>query len=301
VRAFFPAFLACFAMAALAGGDDSSEVKLEYSAPSSCPGEITFRTQVSGRTSRVTFGPEGEKLVVRIVRAGGAFVGRASGAVEKEVRATTCDEVVAALAIVTSLAFEPPPEAPTPSTSTGTGTGTATATATTMPPPRPIRKSAVGVGATIGVVRDFGLDYGGFIEGSRDDLSVRLGVVHASRSVSAPFGGSLDLGLTTGRASVCPIAFGFLSPCVAGEVGALVGKPLDIPSATTARRTWAAIDLALRFTFPLGPLFAELEGYVGAPLTRDRFVVAGSPAPEEVFRAAAVRFGATFARGVRSP
>ncbi|MGZ3418236.1 MAG: hypothetical protein ACXVEF_19435 [Polyangiales bacterium] len=297
MRAVLPWISAVFATALFARADDSTTLRLEYSAPPSCPGEITFRTQVTGRTSHVAFGPQGKTLVVRITRAAGQFVGRASGAVEKEVRATTCDEVVAALAIVTSLAFEPaststststspsPSPSPSPSTSTSTSPGT--------PPP------VVALGATIGVVRDFGLDYGGFIEGRSGEAAFRLGVVRATRSIDAPLGGTLDLGLTTGRASICPIAIAFLSPCLAGEVGALVGKPQGIPGGATARRTWAALDLALRAAWsPFAPVFLELEGFVGTPLTRDRFVI--EPA-EEVFRAAPVRFGATLALGVRGP
>jgi hypothetical protein len=67
-----------------------------------------------------------------------------------------------------------------------------------------------------------------------------------------------------------------LGPCLAVELGTVVGAGYGLPFASSARRFWSTVELALRLDREIaGPWFANLDAGVAMPLTRYRFVFEG--------------------------
>lgn len=88
----------------------SRSVHLSWSAPAGCPGPITFKSQVLGRTAIAAFvdGDAELRIDVNILPDKAGFVGTMQlGGASQTVTAKTCDEVVASLAVVAASALEP--------------------------------------------------------------------------------------------------------------------------------------------------------------------------------------------------
>lgn len=126
-------------------GDDAvSAIRIAYGSPGDCPGSAAFTSQVLRRTSRLRLARAGEASVVpmqvtisvgRRGYRGRLELTRSDGRVhDREVDGETCEEVVAALALVTALAFDPhasiEPLAPLPDVAPAPVPGSA-------PPPAP--------------------------------------------------------------------------------------------------------------------------------------------------------------------
>lgn len=114
-------------LAAGAAIADIAPVRIDYRAEPGCPGAAAFLGAVSALTPNARHPVDAapaRRFTVRIERAGAQHVGRLRieeidgvGA-EREVKGSTCDDVVAALALVTALAIDAGPiDAPLPSAS----------------------------------------------------------------------------------------------------------------------------------------------------------------------------------------
>jgi hypothetical protein len=127
----------------IAGIAAADSLRFVYEAPAECPGSEAFAAAVRAQTKSATLTTEGEGtpgISVRIARKGSQLEGRLAieepgrEASVREVTATTCEEVVSALALMTALAIDAdlearpsgPPAAPP----------TAAAAATKNPPPK---------------------------------------------------------------------------------------------------------------------------------------------------------------------
>ena len=129
-RAVIAVGLAAFA-ALIADRAAASTLRLVYEAPAECPGSEAFIAAVRAQTKTATLTADGDGspgISVRIARSGSQLRGRLEieepgrEASVREVTATTCEEVVSALALMTALAIDadlearptnPPTAAPT--------------------------------------------------------------------------------------------------------------------------------------------------------------------------------------------
>jgi hypothetical protein len=111
----------------IAGIAAADSLRFGYEAPAECPGAEAFAAAVRAQTKSATLTTEGEGtpgISVRIARKGSQLEGRLAieepgrEASVREVTATTCEEVVSALALMTALAIDAearpsgPPAAP---------------------------------------------------------------------------------------------------------------------------------------------------------------------------------------------
>ena len=159
-------------VAVAASGDTPTRepVRVDYRSEGQCPSGAAFFGEVRARTDKVRSATEGEPARVLRVEVqegakdsqGSLVVVGADGAASsvRRVRATTCDDVVRALALVAALAIdpeaktaprvdpsplpqapdaEPPPSATAPDAATETGAST---DAGASPPPRTIARNA---------------------------------------------------------------------------------------------------------------------------------------------------------------
>jgi hypothetical protein len=131
-------FAVLAASAALAG---AAPVRIDYHAEPGCPDTAAFLRAVAALTPNAQApepGARARRFTVRIERARAELIGRLHieeidgvGA-EREVRAPTCNDVVAALALVTALAIDAGPiDAPPPASAS------ASPSSAPPPPPRP--------------------------------------------------------------------------------------------------------------------------------------------------------------------
>jgi hypothetical protein len=97
------------------GAEPSLHGSLRYEADLGCPDEAAFRRQVRSRTERLTWvsGEADRRFTATVLSRGEEFFGRLDIQTRegirssREVSGTTCDEVVAALALIAALAVDP--------------------------------------------------------------------------------------------------------------------------------------------------------------------------------------------------
>ncbi len=133
-------------------------------------------------------------------------------------------------------------------------------------------------------------------------LGVALSLASGNRTIDV---GSAHLLWATATVEACPFRWAvarslFVSPCLAGEGGALlVGGGANVPSATTPARPWFSVGALARVDVPLGErFFLEARGGVALPLVRDTFYFL--PATD-VYEAPAVVGWGGIAGGVTFP
>lgn len=119
----------------------ATPIRLQYSAHEGCPDANDWWQAVGRRSPRLvraTVGGPAEPVVVDVRRVGSSSVGsvKIGDAAARTVTATTCGEVIDALALVTVLALDPDANTanPTPSASTSSAS-TSSPSAVTSPPP----------------------------------------------------------------------------------------------------------------------------------------------------------------------
>ena len=139
--------LAVGAQTSGAATDETEPIRLEYTAPATCPNAEDFGRRVFGRTSkaRAAEGSEPARTFVVVIEASGAeaqgsLVVREDGmsTLARRVSGKNCDEVARALALATALAIDPEaalevPEPPAPADG-GVAGSAGTAAGTTTPP-----------------------------------------------------------------------------------------------------------------------------------------------------------------------
>ncbi len=268
-------FLAGSALAgAASAAAPSTRFFLEFDAPAGCPSEVTFRSQVMARTSAAEFSESrsgARRLSVLIAKLDGGYLGRlaieSTGAspTSREVEAGSCDEVVAALALTTSLNIDGP--------AAESGRGPVTAS--------PARSSVLSLGAQAAAAGvPSGLPsprFGAFAELFAPDqgFGARLLGAYGYGDVGGPEQGGVDLSLLTARLSVCPFEqawFLRVSSCGFAELGALLVEGRDVVGPRSETRPWLAAGVEVWLRYPsTGGWFVAGGIELDLPVIRHRF------------------------------
>jgi hypothetical protein len=276
-------FCCCRAAATPQPGAAVVRVRLTFSAPPGCPGEVTFRSQVQARTTRVEFAPEASPvLAVEIEKSEAVYVGKLgadwlSGASsEAPLAAESCDEVVAGLALLAALRVDanaakvveldatpvevkPPASAPPPPASRvfelTLGAGGRTGLGRVASPSAGLGLSWVGRdGPRAWQLPDIHLGLMGVLGGEleKPGLQARLGLI----------GAVIDL---------CPLGTRFglkLSVCLAAESGAVVARLTPEARVTSPL---LAIGAAARLRWDARAFFAGLRAGGAAHILRPSY------------------------------
>ncbi|XXX74446.1 hypothetical protein WMF30_43045 [Sorangium sp. So ce134] len=331
--------------AALAGGAVAraepapAPLRIEYRAEAGCPTEAEFRARVGARLRRPLGAADAASAyVVAIERLDRRFTGRlgvraADGAAsDRDVAGDTCDDVVAALAVVTALAIDaqaadapatavaPMASAPAsaaPATPPQVGIGRAAPPAPPppvggepTPPPAPAADAEARL--TLGAQLLFGEMIGAPSFGARIFAEPPIAAVDrgvgplrfdadlAASSDPPAAGGAASLLLAALAADACPLgaALGgvLLAPCARVEGGLLAVSRRGVAPARSVTRGWLAIALPVRARVQLGGPFAlDAEAGVRMPLLRASVLAEGAAAaaPPPIEGVAAVGLGMT--------
>ncbi len=302
-----------FLGAKTARADDLVAVQIDYEARAGCPSADSFVRQLLARAPRARLAVTGERVRVLVARvhpgAGhgleGLLVVRDPGAAptERAVRAETCDEVVAALAVIAAVVIDPvtartgtvDTAAPSADEASSVDVPVAATTPVPAPPPTPAPEvppglppetrmwtisAGLGGGLVAGAAPTVLLSIPAFVEISRAGHEVvrpsaRLRVERTLSSSNSEGGAFVRTG---GATDLCPIALGASSlraqPCVRAELAALYAKGRGVEPVRSAVRPWFALGAVARVRIDLpSPLFVELEAALIIPVVRDRFYV----------------------------
>jgi len=312
-----------------AGAEDVTAVRLHYTASRGCADERGFFEQITARTQRVRLANPSEPataLVVSIRDVPGGLAGRfelrgdEGTTSAREVKAASCDQVVAALAIMAALAIDPDasteplpqpkPEAP-PQPAPPKPVARPAATPSIPVPAGSLRsrgKAGVSLAALAGVFDEPVLAVRPFVELVREGRSawgyaLRLSAARFQSSVSRPEGTG-EFSLYSGRIEGCPAHFRaftliWISACLIVEAGLLEARGADVTPRQSVARGWLAAGETTRIELRLLEILAlEASGEVFFPIVRDRFFV-GNDAT--VHQTPAVGGGAAIGLGVLFP
>jgi hypothetical protein len=301
-------------------------VRIEYTAPASCPNEHDFIERVRerivrsrfakpdemARTFRVTVTSKPERSVARVefVDANGENVSRTIGA-------DTCDEVVNAIALVTALAMEarageevPKPGAPPPSRTPQTPRAEPRAkpsppSATVSHEPRAHWDAGVGVELASGYAPSLTVGLRLFVEWLPASWSVRVSASHADSGKVSVEGRRARMQFWGGRAEACPLRLALAEhwqaiPCAGLDLGALRGEGIasdEIDNPETTTELWLAPSVIARLQADLDQ-FLLLEAALDArfPLLRHEFFFEPD---NDFYTVPAIAFGASLGIGFR--
>jgi hypothetical protein len=307
--------------------EDVTPVKLSYAAASGCADERGFFEQVAARTQRVRLADASEPataLLVSIREVPGGLAGKLElrgdegTTAAREVKAASCDQVVAALAIMAALAIDPdasteplpkPRAAPPPSPPRPV----------VRPPPEPIAlepapalrsrwKVGVSLAVLSGVFSDPVLAVRPFVElaregQSRSGYTLRLSAARFQSKVVRSEGTG-EFALNSARLEACPLHLRtwepvWVSACPLLDAGWLEARGADVTPRQSLTRGWLAAGGTLRIQLRLLEILAlEASGELFFPFVRDRFFV-GSDAT--VHQTGAVGGGGAIGLGVFFP
>jgi hypothetical protein len=306
---------------------DVTSVRLRYAAARDCADERGFFEQVSARTQRVRLANSSEPataLVVSIRELPGGFAGKLElrsdeGATSaREVKAASCDQVVAALAIMAALAIDPDASTePIPKPRPAPRPPPPKPAAEPAPRPTPVApegslfshwKAGVSLSLLAGVFDEPVLAVRPFVELAREGRSawgyaLRLSGARFQSEVSRSEGTG-EFTLFSGRLEGCPVHFRawepvWISACLAFDGGWLEARGADVTPRQSVTRSWFAAGETTRIERRLLEILAlELSGEVFFPFVRDRFFV-GSDAT--VHRTPVVFGGGAIGLGVFFP
>ncbi len=255
--------------------------RVEAELPDGCPPAARFSAEVTSRTPRVRLAAPGE--VARVYQLHVApppplFLGRLEipGADAREVTASSCAEVVSALALTLALALDPaastapiapPPEAPTPS----------------RPDARPSRLVAIGGEVALGLFADplWGASIAGETRVGRAALRLRARYLQGLQSPEVARA-RVHLGAVGGEGCApLPLAGALaVSPCLGFEAGGLLARGAGFDHPRTASLFWAAAAALARLAWaPPQGLGVEVEAGLLLPLVRPRLLAEAPPAP----------------------
>ncbi|HEY4159724.1 MAG TPA: hypothetical protein VGM29_16550 [Polyangiaceae bacterium] len=299
VRRFCVALLA-LSFVSRARAQDSTPVLLVYSAHAGCPDEQAFVRELTARTRLARIADTGEaaeRVRVRIDEVPGGshgqlVMGVGAGASTRDVSAARCEQVVAALALMTALAIDPDALTTVEAGAPPAPVTTAQPAVPKEEPHRPPRAEpparfhvragvAFELGTSIspnplpslrpflGLERERGAAFGYALR-----LSLGRGQAEIARS-----DGAGEFTLWSGRLEACPVhaplsAPLWVSACGAFEAGRLSAVGHDVSSAQSLQRPWYAGGGAARLELrPIGTFGLELAGDMLFPFVRDRFFV----------------------------
>jgi hypothetical protein len=307
--------------------ENVTPVRLRYQASSGCAGERGFFEQVTARTQRVRLAKPSERATVLHVSIR-EVPGGLAGSIElrgdegttsaREVKAQSCDQVVAALAIMAALAIDPdasteplpkprpapkpPPPKPAPQP--------VVKPAPTEPAPslRSHWKVGISLAALAGVFDDSVLAVRPFVELAREGrpawgYTVRLsGARFESKFTRSE--GTGEFALYSGRLEPCPAHLRawepvWISACLVLDAGWLEARGADVTPRQSVSRFWLAAGPTARVELRVLEILAlEASGELFFPFVRDRFFV-GKDAT--VHRTPAVGGGGAIGLGVFFP
>jgi len=290
---------------ATAHADPESEpVRVDYSAPTTCPGKEAFLDGILGRTARARRANDTDRarvFVVAITEGGQESRGHLAirapdGAeTEREVVGDTCEEVVSALALIAALAIDPhakagPTAAPvTPPTAAPLNVAQPITPARAESPPHSegAGRETWHLGTSVGASVTGGI---GPQLAAGGALAIQLvaprtwpvvpgaslGFERASSDASDSPRGTATFTWTVGFLEVCPLRGWLgpvsLAPCARFEAGTLTGVGYDIVPSRSSTQAWAALGGAVRAEWSFaGPLFVSLEGGLRAPFVQPTF------------------------------
>jgi hypothetical protein len=332
-----------FAAAATSRAEEEKEpVAIRYVAPPTCPREDEMRARLAARTMKtrpLQPGERGRQFDLEVAATGEGARGRVTikspdgGAVARQITGKTCDEVVAAMVLVTALAIDPraalgplpePSAAPTTAPRAGSSSRpagaprgpqrvasaepapSAIAAATPRPPPPRVTFALGATGiVALGIEPSAALGGGGFlaVEWERASPwapSMRFGIDATAASDLRLEAGSARFSWFAAHLDLCPLRLGgpavTVSPCLLGEAGQLTATGLEVPKAARETRNWMAAGALGRVAVPIaGPIVLEASLAIVFPIRRYDFVFTPST---EVDRVSPI--GGRFGLGARA-
>jgi len=309
---------------------DSQTIRFTYDAPPSCPDQAAFVRLVQARAEHFHLAHPDEPAMTYAIHISSSpsessaevqLLDSKSEPLRRSVQGPACEDVVAAIALVTAMAIEARATADSPARTTAEPLAPSVGpidsepvreSAPRLPPSRPLRDDrGWGAGITGGMSA---------LQSAGNPLSLglygeRIGAFpfRALRATAARAGGSATLNgrsatfewWTLGLA-LCPFGWqptaGFeLLACAGGDAGWLTGKgqqsdPLPEPNTRTIFWAEASSAIHVRWTIENFLVF-EAAGEVGLPLVRHRFHF--DRPSEDVFEVPLARLGTTLSGGVR--
>ncbi len=277
--------------------------RLEYWSEGRCPDAAEFARQIQTRAPRLRPAVADEpalgfyaELVERAGSATGRLTARTADGreVTREVRGTTCDDVVTALALIAALAADPnqtveaapsvPPPPPAPPRAHRARHRDDDELPPEPPPPPPRWTFGVGGGlsfdSSIAPSPGYGLGVEFNAEGPAGSPWRALFALSAIRAVAANTetrAGNASFTYLAFRGTACPLRWPedtplFLRPCLFLDAGVLEGNVSLGSNSQDQSRTWFAAGAFARVEALADEVLSfQLDGGVTAPLKRDSF------------------------------
>jgi hypothetical protein len=266
-RASMAGLVCALMLAGSARAHADAPARLIYGAPAACPDAAAFAAAVHERAPRALLDEDAPRtFTIAIAASAAGFTGAltASDASEPRVLAAArCDDLVAALALITALAIDPsaladPPPAP--------------------PAPIAARWAAdalVGIDLALGVAPDPLIAAALGARLRRRDLGHLDLTILAARDTTRTAAGTAQVTWLTARLSACwtaPARSIALDACGDAEAGLLSAAGHDVVRAQDLRRPWLALGGHGAIRWPAtARIFGELDVGAAIPLIRDRF------------------------------
>ncbi len=265
-------FVVCIGWSAGAAPASPERIRLSYEAIAGCPDRAQFVGLIAAHAQiEIVDDAEARGLDVSVVGDGEGLRGvLAVGGASREVLGATCDEVVAAIALVAALAIERREAARTPE---------GLVRDVQQPAIRSWRLAAGGgVGRFTGITPDGRLGAPIFVAlASEHGPQLRFALDITSRDDVAGPAGSTSFRWIGGQLDGCPYVWSRgrfdLAPCVGLQAGVTDARGVGLAMAATTYRPWIAPTGILRLGVRIGRATVGAEAAIGAPLVRDRFVI----------------------------
>ena len=263
----------------------AEDIRITYTAPEGCGSADEFFAQLASRATvnRVeTAAARSFDITIAQDPAGAVHgtlaIRSAAGQSVREVDGASCEETIAALVVVASLAVSAEREAAPPVVEPPPPT-------IVKPPPPPVRVHerwlavGSGLGRYSGVLPEpvFGVPV--FVAlGRMGGPQLRLAFARTATQEAMLTVGTSEFRQTVGRLDARPGALtrgAFeLAPSIGIEAGALTAHGTQVGSPAGGTRPWVAPDVAARVSVHAGRFALELEGLLAIPLVRDRYFIA---------------------------
>ncbi len=277
--------------------------RLEYWAEGHCPDAIEFARQIQTRAPRLRPAEADEPALgfyAELVERGGSATGRLTARtpdgreVAREVHGATCDDVVAALALIAALAADPSQPVTAPATSVAQvqpATPVRRHAHEELPveelePPDPALRWTFGVGgglsfdSSIAPSPGYGLGVEFDAEGKGGSVLRPLFALSAIRAAAANTetkAGDASFTWLAFRGTVCPLRWPeatplFVRPCLFLDAGVLDGNVSLEGSSRDQSKSWFAAGGFARVEALADEVLSfQLDGGVTAALKRDTF------------------------------
>lgn len=282
--------------------------RLEYWSEGRCPDATEFARQIQTRAPRLRPAVADEpalgfyaELVERAGSATGRLTARTADGreVTREVRGTTCDDVVNALALIAALAADPnqtveaprsassppaPSTPPAPQRARPARHRQDDELTTVLPPPPPHWAFGVGGGlsfdSSIAPSPGYGLGVEFNAEGPEGSALrplFALSAIRAAATKTPTRAGDASFTYLAFRGTACPVRWPeetplFLRPCVFLDAGVLEGSVSLGKNSQDQSKTWFAAGAFVRVEALADEVLSfQLDGGVTAPLKHDSF------------------------------